>query len=76
MLSMPLLSTIAVSKILESNVIVQLWAADLREHFICILVFVEEHGDICLVSPFPPQLSKLTVHGIHGEKLVSGSECW
>jgi hypothetical protein len=54
----------------------QLWATNLREHFICILVFVEEHGDICLVSSLPPQLAKLTVHGIHGEKLGFGSGYW
>lgn len=39
-----------------------------REHLVSILIFVEEHGNIGLVSPSPLQLAKLAVHGIHGEQ--------
>jgi len=38
------------------------------EHLVSILIFVEEHGNIGLVTPPPLQLAKLAVHCIHVER--------
>lgn len=40
----------------------------LGEHLVSVLIFVEEHSNIGLVSAPPLQFAKLAVHGIHGEK--------
>jgi len=40
----------------------------LREHLVSILIFIEKHGNISLVSTPPLQLAKLAVHCIHIER--------
>jgi hypothetical protein len=44
---------------------------DLGEHLVSILIFVEEHSNIGLVSPSPLQLAKLAVHCIHIGEMTS-----